>query len=1271
MNLFAALSGSRETERENEVTPTGNEVTPTQLRLRITWGGGTPKPWFGSIRFPDSRLDRPTILGIGTESAASIRISEQSIEIRQNDPSTFEGVDVDIAGHRDARILVSLATGKQLEPVTHEMTLGELISESRVFKLDEQHNRISMFRAPGDQIPFKTNREHLVFSPGDVFAFNFQARYVSEQKLTGDCRIEVFRARSNDAPLSSRLLKLQLNDHGSTTINEQQIDVPETEGVYDLRISFASSEQTPGGRDDQPPAGIERNIQFVVLANEARKKPPETLWETVYEVGPDGLRQSLPRQLNQITRLIGMQTESAVGTFQISDQSEASAVTLPLGGWQAIPLEISELNHLHLVEIDYDADQPMALGLSILQPDATGQVPVFGFDSGLHVPDSIIKLNETDSGTVQTHTFSFWPTSKRPFLLIANRSQTWSGSFRAVRIKKRDPDLDSDPGPSMLQPQEAARRRLMVFYEQPLIPENFAVADFVDRQLGQSINDWLTFYEGASRLIDHLQATGNGGAFISVYGEGSALMPLKSTQTTPRYDSGVFASDGRDPMRKDVLELLYRMFDRAGLVLVPVLSFDQRLAALEFADEEVGSDRELVDYRNMIRRPDGDVNWPVYNPLSLAVQQSVNGIIQEIADRYRGRNNWRGLSVVCRPDTYTLLPGSQMAGYDRLSLSRFVATLPDETSGPAEISTVLSDENFSRWLDWRVESMSQWYRQMDEIVSQREPDSKLYLTLIDPFRNEEVASMLSPSLHRPSDFSQAMHRLGLSSSIAQDPDTGIVLMKPHQLAPVHPLAAKKCERSIKGMRQLDNWFMDCGYAASNFSHRSSWARFETLEDCRFFSDQKAPIMRLQQLQPAGGWNRERFARALLTSDARLLVDGGLLLSTHRDKHLKRFIETYNSLPDVAFQTVPHATCPSELHCVAVRYLNEPEGTLLYAVNGSPWQVEVTLISDKAIGNTFQSRAKSPTSIIAPGENSQQLRITIAPFDLVAGRFSNPDARIESFRYQLPATAQRDLNKAYYRLRSKLLASASAPAVDLLENPGFENPELLNGWTIGGQTSDFLACDQALACEGQRSLRLDNPADRNVWIRSNPFPAPTTGRLSVSVWLKVADEDNQPPLRISLESSENGSGYYRFGEVGSLTSDGKRNQLTTSWKKFAVHFDDLPQHGGGPLRIGFDMMGQGSVWIDRVELFDRWLDENDVKALTQMLASIGPLIQQPEKMERCRQVLNGYWPTFLREYFPDETDKLSRSAETRLDSPARSTMRQRFRRFVSPGIFQFR
>jgi hypothetical protein len=106
-------------------------------------------------------------------------------------------------------------------------------------------------------------------------------------------------------------------------------------------------------------------------------------------------------------------------------------------------------------------------------------------------------------------------------------------------------------------------------------------------------------------------------------------------------------------------------------------------------------------------------------------------------------------------------------------------------------------------------------------------------------------------------------------------------------------------------------------------------------------------------------------------------------------------------------------------------------------------------------------------------------------------------------------------------------------------------------------------------------------------------------------------------------------------VGSLSSDSKANQVESWWKRFAVHFDDLPVEGISNVRIGFDLMGPGQVNIDNVQVFDRWFDENDAKAITQMLASTGPLLSKPATFDSCRRLLASYWPSFLDQFIDIE------------------------------------
>jgi len=117
-------------------------------------------------------------------------------------------------------------------------------------------------------------------------------------------------------------------------------------------------------------------------------------------------------------------------------------------------------------------------------------------------------------------------------------------------------------------------------------------------------------------------------------------------------------------------------------------------------------------------------------------------------------------------------------------------------------------------------------------------------------------------------------------------------------------------------------------------------------------------------------------------------------------------------------------------------------------------------------------------------------------------------------------------------------------------------------------------------------------------------------------------------------------YYRYGSL-----EGQARKITSEWQEFAVHFDDLPlNQPQGNLQIGFDLMGAGHVDIDQVRVFDRWLDGQDSRALTQLLALAGYQLSDKQNVERCRRILDSYWPRFLEEFFGDA------ESESEMDVP---------------------
>ena len=140
----------------------------------------------------------------------------------------------------------------------------------------------------------------------------------------------------------------------------------------------------------------------------------------------------------------------------------------------------------------------------------------------------------------------------------------------------------------------------------------------------RNLDDWDTFHVAALRVADYLHFNGDNSLMLAVLAEGSTIYPSALLEPTPRYDTGPFSSSGQDPMRKDIVELLYRVFDREGLVLIPELQFSSPLPALErqLAGGGPGAEGiELVgpDGRSW-REAQGSVRGlaPYYNPLDTA-----------------------------------------------------------------------------------------------------------------------------------------------------------------------------------------------------------------------------------------------------------------------------------------------------------------------------------------------------------------------------------------------------------------------------------------------------------------------------------------------------------------------------------------------------------------------------------------------------------------------------------------------------------------------------
>jgi hypothetical protein len=133
----------------------------------------------------------------------------------------------------------------------------------------------------------------------------------------------------------------------------------------------------------------------------------------------------------------------------------------------------------------------------------------------------------------------------------------------------------------------------------------------------------------------------------------------------------------------------------------------------------------------------------------------------------------------------------------------------------------------------------------------------------------------------------------------------------------------------------------------------------------------------------------------------------------------------------------------------------------------------------------------------------------------------------------------------------------------------------------------------------------------------------------------------------VEARWHGTTYYRFATLG----DPRRPaQLQSEWTQFLFQVDDLPSQGVSDLRIGFDLMSQGQVWIDDVQCTDLPFDDNERTELSKMIGLANFQLGEG-RVGDCHQTLVGYWPSFLAQHVPLDAPLLARQDPAADPKPA--------------------
>jgi hypothetical protein len=1015
--------------------------------------------------------------------------------------------------------------------------------------------------------------------------------------------------------------------------------LPIAEGVYDIRLSVAPKRLGQSlTQFVRFPSLAERRLQVVVVDPNRPQLSSDPVWQTEVEIDPASPKWWERIMLVPSIKLLPGFTGEPLGSVKPTSRTHLgrTLLELPAQAWQAYPLPVSRPGEPHIIELEYPSDLKQTLSIGLVEPDALGKVNGENIDSGLDVSEPA----PGHKPALVKHRLICWPQTRSPLLLIANRRSDAPAVYGRIRMLSGATELDA-----LKAPAADDARQLVAMYRQPVFTRQFSGAEAPGP--ARTLEDWATFYHGGRHLVEYLKHVGYTSAVLPAASDGSALYPSVLLEPSSEQDGGLLLESGQDPFRKDVLELLFLLFDRAGLKLMPSLSFSTPLPALErlrllSPEESVGIEPIGADGRTpLIRYGSRSGHATYYNPLDPRVQQAIRNVVQELTERYKHHPSFAGVVIASHPDSYLWL-ADEASSCDDVTIARFTQetgiAVPGEGPGRYTVrARFLRSEGAAEWLKWRSENLSSFFAVLQREAAAGKPQAELGLALGGLTNHRHLLGSLRPSLSGQASATLSLLQIGMDAPALAT--HGISLLRPQHVAPQLQPDGTSLFAHLNQSAELDRvWGLS---RAGEIHYESLPLALPAFDRVSPFGRERTRLHIEPQHVGSQAECRREIIHALARYDCRALQIGGAGLPLGQEEFLKPIAEVFRRLPQEAFATANAPEARQHTQPVVLRTLKQADKLLFYVVNDAPWPVQLELDFENAASarcETFPADRK-PAVQRTPGGLSWQMQLE--PYDLIAGQIAAGEARVASWRVIVDSAVEPALREKVREARLRANALRTPRPLNVLINSGFEAPSE-RAAAAGWLHAEGHGITVSVAEGGYRSPQALHVASRCgpdgrtpiVWVRSEPLNAPATGRLSIVAWLRVADVQKQPKLRLALEGKWQGKPYYRRANLGASEDGRPVKAITTQWAPYRFPVNDLPLADLTDLRVGFDLMDEGEFWLDDVQVFDLWFEDQERDELLKTIATADVQLDAGRYGD-CQRFLESYWPWYLKQFVPLE------------------------------------
>jgi hypothetical protein len=1211
-------------------------------RLRIAWGGGEARQWQGTIRLSEGTLSEVVPLGLEADAPGSMLLIDAAcVRVFPRIPRSYDACDLRVQAPENARLIVQMWSGATPAAAAVEVPLATVLRGFSQFDLDDRQNRLFAQRSPGDALRVAFHRDSLVFGPEERFDLEVQPQLPDLTSGASYLLAAALEPARSDEQLWNKDLEVRVDSSGRAAATAVSVPLPAAEGVYDVRLFLYPKRLTTTLVRGKPLAS--RTVQVIVLAPVKTIDRQSVAWDNVFDFDPASPKwwERMAPRLPTWTLLPSIPQPVESGPAQTRAHLSRTLVELPPQGWQAYPLSVAAPGTPHILEVEYPSDVEQTLGISLVEPSAAGQVGPIGLDTGVDVPAP----QSGHKAQLRRHRLICWPKTRTPYVLVVNRRDDRPALVGRVSLLAGPRELP----PAKIPLPSFPSRLLAAYYDKPLFAENFSATGFVDPISRKDLDDWVTFHEAGQRLMQVLQHGGYNALVMTVACEGSAIYPSRLLSPTPKYDTGAFFESGQDVVRKDVLEMLMRLCDRNGIQLIPAVQFSGPLPELEArrlsgGAEAVGLEPLAPDGRTWMgqRKPPGGIGV-YYNALDPRVQQAMQSVVGELAERYGHHACFGGIAVHLSTEQYSLLP-DETCSYDDVTFARFLEeTQLEMPLAATPLPPLAARERFLRgqakeaWLKWRSQKLTQMYAQMQRDLAHRQTRGRLYLTTADLLGGRQIQLALRPTLPPNVDPAQLLPLVGLDvAGLLQE---GIVVPRPQRIVSAAEPEARLLTDHWNHSAELDELFRRQGRGTALNTLEPASLPLPNFDAVSPLGADKTRTLLLPAIVPADAQQRKRFVQSLATLDAPLLFDGGWLLPLGQEAALAPLVQVFRRLPAEAFVTTRPAEALRRPPELVVRTLSKRGRTYLYVLNTSPWPLDAQIDLAAETATQWMPYCDARRADFQNAAGRQALKLELEPYDLIGGELSSDQAVVTGWKVVRPENATASLREQIHAARLRANWLREPPPLAVLQNPSFEAPSsdgTIPGWDTPRGANMRVEVDPTGGDASGSSLHLASYGAGGpgpvVCVRSEPFPPPKTGRLSLIASIRVADPARQPKLRLAIEGKQGGQVYYVKASVGAAEDGQPVKPLTGEWSRYRFPLNSLPIAGLSDLRVGFDLMGAGEVWIDNVEVYDLYFEDAERAELLRSFA-LAPIQLNAGELAEGHRFVESYWPGFLRRHVP--------------------------------------